>query len=144
MYPAKIPNPMPPLAMNHTAAAPKTRPTRTPDHPATRNAVRRFFVSPHTAASSILPPSRGNPGNAFSTAKISDSQARYPTMSETTPAVARWATQNTPGEHQRRGRSDGGDQELAERSTDVGPRLGGAAPEDERHARGPAGRACAP
>ena len=87
---------MPPLARNHTAAAPKTRPTRTPDHPAARNAVRRFFVRPHTAASSIRPPSRGNPGNAFSTAKISDSQARYPTMSETTPAVARWATQNTP------------------------------------------------
>ena len=119
--------------MNQTAAAPNDQTDqrrRTIPRRATR--VRRFFVMPHTAASSMRPPSRGNPGSAFKPAKISESHDRYPTMLRDDPGGRDVRHPEHAGEHQRRGRSDEGHQELAERTADVGPRLGRSAPEDER------------
>ena len=58
--------------------------------------VRRLPVIPHTAASSMRPPSSGNPGTVFSAAKSTLIRASQSSRSEITPWVSPPATQNTP------------------------------------------------
>ena len=53
----------------HRHARTSRRRRRCPTYPATRIAVRRLCVMPQTAASSIRPPSSGNPGSVFNPAK---------------------------------------------------------------------------
>ena len=69
MYPMKMPNPPLPLLKLSTAYAIRPMPTTIEPTPAARSAVPRFLVRAQVAAISIRPPSSGNPGTAFSTAK---------------------------------------------------------------------------
>ncbi len=70
-------------------------PTTTAPYPATRTAFRRSFVIPHVVASSIRPPSSGNPGSALTPPIKRLSQASSRRIARVTPgSTALAANQN--------------------------------------------------